>query len=61
MGMSSKKNKTTSCAIGLKIDNEVCFDKETCAEKFNTFYTTVVSKLIEKVEEIKYALRHVFY
>ena len=49
LGMPSKKNKTSSSTSGLKIDNELCFDKATCAEKFNEFYTTVASKLVAKL------------
>ena len=49
LGMPSKKNKASSSTIGLKIDNELCFDKATCAEKFNEFYTTVASKLVAKL------------
>ena len=47
--MPSKKVKTSSTTLGLKIDNEVCIDKATCAEKFNEFKTTVASKLVEKL------------
>ena len=49
LGMPSKKVKTSTSTLGLKIDNEVCFDKATCAQKFNEFYTTVASKLVEKL------------
>ena len=49
LGMPLKKVKTSSSTLGLKIDNEVCFDKTTCAEKFNGFYTTVALKLVEKL------------
>lgn len=31
--------------------NEVCFEKETVSEKFNTFYTTVASKLVEHLPQ----------
>ena len=37
LGMPSKKVKTSSSTLGLKFDNEVCFDKATCAEKFSEF------------------------
>ena len=36
----------------LKIDGEVCFDKHTVVEKFNNFYTTVASKLVEQLPSI---------
>ena len=35
-------------SIILNIEGEICFDKLTVAEKFNSFYTTVASKLVEK-------------
>ena len=44
LGMPSKKSKTASSNIGLKIDNE-----PTCAEKFNEFYTTMASNLVKKL------------
>ena len=47
--MPSKKVKTSTSTLGLKIYNEVCFDKATCAQKFNEFYTSVASKLVEKL------------
>ena len=52
LGMPSKKVKTSSSTLGLKIDNEVCFDKATCAEKINEFYTTVASKFVEKLPKV---------
>ena len=48
LGLPSKSSQTSS-NIGLKIDDEICFDKLKIAEKFNTFYTTVASKLVEKL------------
>ena len=45
------KCKNTASNIGLKIDGEVCFDKLPVAEKFNSFYTTVASKLVAKLPE----------
>ena len=33
----------------MNIDSEVCFDKLKVAEKFNSFYTSVASKLVEKM------------
>lgn len=49
LGMPSKKSKATASAIGLKIDDKVCFDRRIVAEKFNSFYTTVASKLVQKL------------
>ena len=37
--------------IGLNIGGEVCFEKGAVAEKFNSFYTTVASKLVEKLQK----------
>ena len=51
LGMPSKSCKNTASNIGLKIDGEVCFDKLSVAEKFNSFYTTVASKLVAKLPE----------
>ena len=47
--MPSKKGKALSINIGLNIGGEVCFEKGADAEKFNSFYTTVTSKLVEKL------------
>ena len=47
--MPSKKGKASSVSIGLNSDGERCFDKCVVAEKFNSFYTTVASKLVEKL------------
>ena len=49
LGMPSKKDKASASAIGLEIDGEVCFDRHIVAEKFNHFFTTVASKLVEKL------------
>ena len=49
--MPSKSCKNTASNIGLKIDGEVCCDKLSVAEKFNSFYTTVASKLVAKLLE----------
>ena len=49
--MPSKKGKASSGNIGLKIDDELSFDKLKVAEKFNSFYTTVASKLVEKLPQ----------
>ena len=48
LGLPSKGTKASS-NICLKIDNELCFDKLKIAEKFNYFYTTVASKLVENL------------
>ena len=47
--MASKKCNITSSSIALKIDDKVSFDRRTIAEKFNSFYTTVASKLVQKL------------
>lgn len=47
--MPSKKGKTSTSSISLKIDGEICFDKLSVAEKINSFYTTVAPKLVEKL------------
>ena len=47
--MPSKKGKASSVNIGLNIGGEVCFEKGAVAEKFNSFYTTVASKLVEEL------------
>ena len=49
LGMPFKKDKASSGNIGLKIDGKLSFDKLKVAEKFNSFYTTVASKLVEKL------------
>ena len=49
LGLPSKKGSSTSCSIGLKIDGEISFDRLNVAEKFNSFYTTVASTLVEKL------------
>ena len=51
LGMPSKKLKTSTSTYGIKIDNEICFDKATCAQKLNEFYTTVASNLVEKLQK----------
>ena len=47
----SKKGKVSSGNIGLKIDGEFSFNKLQVAEKFNSFYTTVASKLVERLPQ----------
>ena len=49
LGMPSKKGKATASSIGLNIEGEICFDKQKVAEQFNSFYTTVASKLVDKL------------
>ena len=49
LGMPSEKDKASASAFGLKIDGYVCFDRHIDAEKFNHFYITVASKLIEEL------------
>ena len=51
LGKLSKNDKATSGNIGLKIDDELSFDKSKVAEKFNSFYTTVASKLVKKLPQ----------
>ena len=46
---TSSKLKTNSKNVGLKIGNEICFDKFKVAEKFNNFYSTVASSLLTKL------------
>ena len=48
LGLPSKKCQA-STNIGLKINDEISFDKLSVAEKFNSFYTSVASKLVEKL------------
>ena len=49
--MPSKKGKASSGNSGLKIYDELSFDKLKVLEKFNYFYTTVASKLVEKIPQ----------
>ena len=49
LGMPSKKGKASSLNIDLNIGGEVCFEKGAVVEKFCSFYTTVASKLVEKL------------
>ena len=37
--------------VFLKIDDKVSFDGRTIAEKINSFYTTVASKLVQKLQK----------
>ena len=57
LGLPSKKSKSSSCYnVGLKMgdSDEICFDKQKVSEKFNDFYTTVASKLVEKLPRSLY-------
>ena len=44
----SKKNNSKS-KIGLTVNNDVCFTEKTVAETFNRFFTSVASKLVDKL------------
>jgi hypothetical protein len=46
---TSNTGSTKTSKIGLKIGDEICFDKQKVAEKFNSFFTTVASTLVEKL------------
>ena len=48
MGLPNKsQNKTQN--IGLKIGDEVNFDKAKVADHFNEYFTSIASKLVEKL------------
>ena len=51
LGLPNKASQGSS-NIGLNIDGEVCFDKLKVAEKFNSFYTSVAEKLVNKLPKI---------
>ena len=48
---TSSRSKCDTKNIGLKIDNEMCFDKLKVAEQFNMFFTTVASSLVNKLPQ----------
>ena len=48
IGLPSKKTESSKY-IGLKINDEVCFDPLNVAEKFNSFVSTIASSLVEKL------------
>ena len=48
---TSSRSKCNTKNIGLKIDNEMCFDKVKVAEHFNNFFTTVASSLLNKLPQ----------
>ena len=59
-----KEYKTVLIVIyykGLKIDNEICFEKSKVAENFNNFFSTVASSLLKKLPtgSGKYGFDHV--
>lgn len=43
------KSKAQNCNIGLKADEEVNFDKEFVANKFNSFFCNIASKLVSQL------------
>ena len=47
MGLPSKKTEPSN-SIGLNINDEICFDLLKVAEKFNSFFSTIASSLVEK-------------
>ena len=46
-----KKGKASSGKFGLKIDGKLSFDKLKVAKKFNSFFITAASKLVEKLPQ----------
>lgn len=46
---AGKSCSKKSCSIGLKVGDEVCFDKPTVAETFNQFFVTVAATLVNKL------------
>ena len=48
MGLPSKKTESSK-SIGLKINEEIWFDTLKVAEKFNSFFSTIASSLVEKL------------
>ena len=58
---TSSKSTSRSNNIGLNINNEICFDKLKVAENFNKCFTTIASKLVEKLPAGlgKYGFDHV--
>lgn len=46
---TTSQSKTKPGNIGLNIDNEICFDKQKVSDKFNIFFTTVSSSLVNKL------------
>ena len=49
-GLPSKSNSSSSCDnIGLKLNCNLCFDKQKVADGFNTFFTAVAAKLVSNL------------
>lgn len=44
-----KRLKTRSCNISLDLGNKIISDKDVVADSFNTYFSTVASKLVEKL------------
>ena len=59
---SSKNTKTKSSNIGLNIEGVLSFDKSAVAEKFNHFFTTVASTLVNKLPNSlgNFGKQHIF-
>ena len=50
LGTSSKlKSSSRNLGLGLKIDNEICFDKSKVTEKCNDLYSTVASSVFKRL------------
>ena len=49
LGLPSKKSNESSSKIVLNIDGEITFDNLKVSEEFNSFYTNVASKLVDKL------------
>jgi len=52
VGLPSKKGSSSKTNITLKINDNVCFDTKIISETFNHVYTTLSSKLIEKLPNV---------
>ncbi len=48
---TSTKNSTNSSNIGLKIGEDICFEKPLVAEKFNSFFTNIATTLVSKLPQ----------
>ena len=59
---TSNTLKTKCCNIGLKINDIVNFDCKIVTDHFNKFFTTIATKLVEKLPRGtgKYGKKHVF-
>ena len=57
---TSSKLKTNSKNVGLKIDNEIWFDKSKVADTFNNIFLTVAPSLLKKFPtgSVKYGFDH---